>query len=142
MSLQTQRPKQDDLLAYYAKDEYCLEEAVLRNATGGAVDLVGTRGLPVKLVAGVYCVCLEADLANAIGVIISDKALALANATTGTEKHVILVRGPAVLRKDGLSATDAAGQALTKATLITALKTLNPPIIVKAQATQVTTQQT
>ncbi|HUP82221.1 MAG TPA: hypothetical protein VM260_26955, partial [Pirellula sp.] len=70
MSTLTQRPVLSDLVAYESNPEYNRVAAVVKNATGSAIDLAGSRGLPVKVVAGVYCVCLEADLANAVGVII------------------------------------------------------------------------
>ena len=144
MTTQTQRPKLDDLLADEWNPEYTRVEAVIKNATGADVSLTpnGTRGIPVKIVTGVYCICLEADGANAVGVILSDKAFVIANGLTDTEKHVILVRGPAVIRTDGISSTDAAGATLTKATIKTALEALNVPIIVKPQATQYTVQLT
>ena len=139
---QTLPTKLDDLVAWEASPEYSRIDAVIKNATGAAVALTHTRGLPVKTVSGVYCIGLEADAASTTGIVISDFPLSLADTVTDTQKHTILFRGPAILRKDGISATDAAGAALTKATVITALAALNVPIAVSAQPTVTTTQTT
>lgn len=121
---QTQRPKIDDLVAWECNPEYTRIEVTVKNATGGAVALTaGSRGQCVKFASSVWNLCLNADASTVDGVIISDKPISLADAATTTDKHVLLVRGPAIIRKDGLSTTDAAGAAMTLATVMTALET-------------------
>jgi hypothetical protein len=107
--------------------------------------LVGT---PLKLVATQWTIVLASDESNTGGLFIGDDAQAinesLAQNAITKEMFPILVRGPALINKSVLPATDPNSASYTIATIVTALAALSPPIetMVEPDAVVSTTIQT
>lgn len=117
-----------DLLRWETKEDggFTREEAVIKNGTVAAVVLADPLGTPLKIVAGVWEIALNADVATVDGLLLhTDPIASIAAAATTTQKYLILARGPAILSKAGLPVNDPAGTPWTIATLLATLLVLN-----------------
>lgn len=125
-----------DLLRWESKEDggHTREAAVIKNSTAAIVTLADPLGTPLKLVAGVWEIALNADVATVDGLLLHTEPIAaIAIGATTTRKYLILARGPAIISKAGLPVNDPAGTPWTTATLIATLLALgikvenNPP---------------
>lgn len=124
-----------DVLAFEFNRTYNYVSAKVKNNAVGAITIDNPIGYPVGLASGVYGFLAAGAEATTKGIIVhGDPVQALAAAGLTPTKCLILVRGPAGVRPNGISATDPAGAAYTKATIITALAALSPPIIAVDEA--------
>lgn len=122
MTTLTNNAVQGDVVKYLLDPAYNVESYAFRNVSGATITDVELLGTVVKVSSGVVVPVLATDEANAQGVIISDEKIeSLANNTTTTKKYAVLMRGPAIISQDELPTDDLAGDALTMATLVTAL---------------------
>lgn len=136
MPSQTALKTLSDLLRWEAKEDggVTRETAVIKNSTLAAITLADPLGTPLKLVAGVWEIALNADAATVKGLLLHMEPIpAIAAGATTTRKYLILARGPAIISKAGLPVNDPAGTPWTMATLIATLLALgikvesNPP---------------
>lgn len=128
-----------DVLAFEFNRTYNYASAKVKNNAVGAITIDNPIGQPVGLAAGVYGFLAAGAEADTLGIIVhGDPVQALAAAALTPTKFLILVRGPAGVRPSGIAATDAAGAAFTKATIVTALAALSPPIITVDEAPEAT----
>jgi hypothetical protein len=120
--------------------DYSIVNVFLYNAHAGTVSITkaGMRMLPVVYNAGLakLTAAASANTYNAVILTTDGDVTSLATTATSTVKALLLVRGPAIIKKENLSLVDAAGAAITLATAVTALQTLPvPPIILQTEAT-------
>ena len=119
---------------------YSVVNVFVYNAHAGTVSITkaAMRMLPVVYNAGLakLTAAASANTYNAVILTADGDVTSLATTATSTVKAVLLVRGPAMLKKENLTVVDAAGAAITLATAVTALETLPvPPIILQTEAT-------
>lgn len=119
-----------DLLKWIAHPGYCLVAGTFKNAGAVSVDYSGMLGMPVKLSGGFYVPVLATDEDNAEGLLVVTEDFTLA--ASGTKKVSVLVRGPAIVHEQALPVNDVDGDALTWATIKTAL----PDIVFTTAAAQ------
>lgn len=127
-----------DVVAVDFDPTYNYVSATLKNVGLGAVSLANPIGYPVRNNAGVWELIIATEEDETEGIIVGGppiKALAAAGVTKG--KYLILCRGPACVRPGGISAKDTADANITKATVITALAALSPPILAVDEAPEV-----
>lgn len=146
MAVEVQGPVSDrrplgDLIRNYYHESHCYVSATVKNPAGSAVTIDDPLGLPVKLVSTQWTFVAAADIANAGGVLVYDKPLAeLAAAGITPMPLKILVRGPASVHEDGLSAVDHVGDDITaadfKSRLLTlGITTIEGPTVTSTQTT-------
>jgi hypothetical protein len=100
-------------------------------------------GLPVKLNGSQWETVQNPHESQATGFIVDEKpSEAIAAAGTSTLKYQILVRGPALVNRTKIRATDVAGTAFVTATLVTRLESLSPPVFTLIEPATVQTQTT
>lgn len=117
-----------DLIRFESKEDggFTREEAVIKNSSAAIITLADPLGTPLKIVAGVYEIALNADVANIKGLLLHTEPIAaIAIGATTTRKYLILARGPAIVSKAGLPVNDPAATPWTMATLIATLLALN-----------------
>lgn len=117
---------------------YNYVSGLYENHLGAAIDLDDPVGMPVKLVGGKWRSVVAGDEANVGGLLVYDKPLQLAAGATHADKFLVLRRGPALVNRDKIRTTDAAGAALNVTTVMTALNALL--IIEQIEPTQTSTQ--
>lgn len=126
--------------------DYNLQACIVRNAHAGTVSVTkaNMRGLPVQIVSGKAQLTAAASINTANALILeADKDIvSLATATDSTTTAICLVRGPAVFRESAIRLTSAAGEAITLATVKTALLATSPPILTIADGANVVNQTT
>lgn len=138
---QTQSNKIDDLVAWEINPGYTRKELVLRNVLDSTINITNSFGMGVKVVGSTARLMEAGDMDDATGLIISNKPVVnLAESANTTEKHTILIAGPAIVRKNGLATVDGEGSSVNINDLITALAVSK--IIVKSQPTVTTSQTT
>lgn len=122
--------------------QFVMEAHIIRNKEVAAVVLDDPLLYPVKLNAGKMELALAADAATISGLLMFVEPQGSIPATSDlAKKQMVLVRGPAVIRKAMLPAVDlAAGAAFTIATLVTRLAALN--ILCHDEPAQQSTQLT
>jgi hypothetical protein len=125
---------------------YSLQVCIVRNTHAGTVSITQDNmiNLPVKIASGKAELVAAASI-NTINALILEadgSITALATATDSTVKALCLVRGPAVMREGAIRLVDAAGAAITLATVKTALLAVSPPILTTVQASNTVTQST
>jgi len=121
-----------DLLGREIDEGYNIVTGTIQNKNAGAVgpfDRLGVFGQPVKLVSGQWRFVEAGDEANTGGICLLEEAVPELAADAVTVKTRILLRGPMVIRKTHLPATDIAEASLNATTIVTALEGLNPPIV-------------
>lgn len=139
----TEKTQLGDLIRYENQQEYTREALKVYNNTGADVSIANPMGYPVKahyFDPNAVTLALEADAADVIGVILTSKALEIAD--EGYKTLSVLVRGPAEIDAAYLPTSDVGGTTFTKATIQTALKALNPPILSRAEPSIIATQTT
>lgn len=137
-----------DGLLEYVSDLYSIEAGAVKNTHIGAVTITksGLIGMPVLFNDTTGQVELVAaasiNTANAVIIEATGDITALAAAGVSAVKATVVRRGPAILRKSLIRATDAAGAAITLATVITALRAVSPPILLANEPATIVTQAT
>lgn len=134
-----------DLLRNEWHPGYCCVSAKLVNPLAGALTNFNPIGQPVKASGANFVFVQDGDEANAIGLVLHDKPISVPGSGTdggvSAEKYMILRRGPALIAEDAIAAgatvagDDVNGDALTIATIVTALAALSPPIIAQVDLT-------
>ncbi len=126
--------------------DYCLQACVVRNAHAGTVSITraGMRGLPVQIASAKAQLTAAASIntANALIMEVDRDITSLATNTDSTAIAICLVRGPAIFREGAVRLVDAAGAAITLATVRTALLAVSPPIVMIADAANAISQTT
>lgn len=131
-----------DIIKWLSHQGYNCISGVFRNASGGTLTNVQILGQPVKASSTKFVPVLATDESSAIGIVMTDQKVTLANNTDLGNKVLILRRGPALINSDALPAADVAGTSFTVATLVTAYAALSPPIIAQTEPDTVETQST
>lgn len=121
---------------------YCLQGLQFENHLGTSIDIHNACGMAVKIVGGKWRSVQAGDEANATGLLYFDKPLEVANGATHADKIPALVRGPALVNKDKVRATDSSGAAINVTTVMTALAALSPAIREVTEPTVTSTQTT
>lgn len=128
-----------DVIAFELDRTYNYVSAKVKNNDVGAITIDNPIGQPVGLDTGVYGFLAAADAADTVGIIVHGEPVqALAAAALTPAKFLILVRGPAAVRPSGIAALDYAGAAITRATVVTALAALDPPVLTVDEPPDVT----
>ena len=142
----TERVNIDDIIRYEMYDGYCRASVTVHNRTGSTITLADVMGQPVRndtSVTGDYMFCQATAESYCTGLCLHRGGFNVANlANLGTFKTKVLVRGPVIIDKTMLPATDVLGATFTIATIITALQGLVPPIVCNAENPLVVTQAT
>lgn len=138
----TQGAVQGDLLKEFMSPGYNFVEGKLVNPVAVAKTGWNPIGQPVKASGANFVFVQDTDEANAIGIVLHDKPINLAASATSADRYLILRRGPALIDKEQIAGTDINGDALTKATIVTALAALSPPIIGLSEPATSKTQTT
>jgi hypothetical protein len=125
---------------------YSLQVCIVRNNHAVTVSITQDNmvNLPVAIVSGKAQLTTAATI-NTINALIleaDDSIVNLATVTDSAVKALCLVRGPAIMREGAIRLLDAAGAAITLATVKTALLAVSPPILTTVQATNTVTQST
>lgn len=129
-----------DLLKAFWHAGYCLASTKLVNPIASAITLTNPLGQPLKVSGSNYVFVQDGDESNTTAILLHDKPIVLSSAGTTDELYPILVRGPALIDKDALPATDVNGDALTASTIVTALAGLSPKIIGLSEPSKTSTQ--
>lgn len=129
-----------DLLRAFYHPGYCFVSAKLVNPVAAALESFMPLGQPVKASGANYVFVLDGDEAATIGLVLHDKPINLGASATSDDLYLILVRGPALVSFGDLPALDIEDDALTEATIRTALAALDPPIICQDPLTPTRTQ--
>lgn len=129
-----------DLLRAFWHAGYCIGSYKLVNPIASAITLTNPLGQPLKVSGANYVFVQDGDEANVTALLLHDRPILLTSSGTTDELYPVLLRGPALIDKDALPATDVNGDALTIATLVTALAALSPKIISLVEPTKVSTQ--
>ena len=104
-----------DVIKHFESEEYCMEEAVLKNVDA-IVDMTNfdVGGRPVALAAGTATLIEGGDEANTTGIVAEQGHITLLAATLSTTRlYRILARGPAVVWESGMATLDPAGTAIS-----------------------------
>jgi hypothetical protein len=133
-----------NLVIYELHGNYCRESAVLDAPAGTTADAYRVFGLPVGAFTrvsdngGSVPIIIAGGEANAKGVCIEPKEkITLADGAATTVRYPVLMRGPAVINKNQLPATDPNGDAYNLDALAAALTAAG--IVVRAEPSTVTT---
>jgi hypothetical protein len=142
----TDRARNSDLLKWEVEHRYCRTAGTIQNKSGVTiVKGAMTVGLPVKLVGTQWVTVAAADLANTGGLLLVDDAAAIPEALAAdaitAKTYQILTRGPALINKSIIPTTDLAGAAITLATLVTRLATLNIQTMVEPTSAMTSVQE-
>lgn len=117
-----------DLMQWECDRQFCCEERVIKNAGAGAVELIAPLGTPLidSGTPGEMSIALNASVAAIDGILMQTEPMpSIAAGASTPVKYLVLVRGPAIIKKDGLPVNDVAATPWTMATLITALEAKN-----------------
>lgn len=140
----TKRKPWSDLIKSIYDGYYCIERRLFQNASGAtsgsALTVNSIYPIPVRAgsAAGSVIPVLAGNESACTGIMMYDKTIS-ALSYFGTIIDVpVLTRGPSILDSDAFPVLDVGGGTLTKATIITALAGLSPPIICKAGPTATT----
>ena len=134
-----ERKIEQDVLHWLGNREYCLKQATVKNTSGASITVTDPIGYPLKVVSGEYEPALAGDEANAVAIIAGGtQAKYLTLADDGTIQLLVLVRGPAIIKYDGIPAKDYAAAAFDKADIETALAALDMPILTVKSGTNAT----
>jgi len=142
----TEKKYVDDLVRSEYDQNYTRDGVKVYNRTNAVVSISNVLGQPIEpdeSVAGAYMFCVAARIQYAVGVILDIRSFAsstLADNASFTTKA--LMRGPAIIDKTALPATDAHGDAITVADFVTSLSGLNPAIKSVPEHTKTVTQTT
>lgn len=136
MTTFTSRQRVYDFLKFQLEERYCQETALITNDTGA--DIIAGEiepGYPLKESGGVWSPADTTEEGSVDGFYVDTRQCeAIANSAASTKQYAILVRGPALVNVDAVP-VDTAGAAFVRATLITRMKALSPPIIPMAEPT-------
>lgn len=138
MALLTETTKQlGDLLIWEANFQHNREQCALVNPIATARTGLSLFGMPVGAITRVddnhYSAALLAagSEANVKGIVLAMDTIDIGASATTTKYYGVLVRGPAVINKNWIKATDAAAAAYNIANLAAALVALG--ITVRAE---------
>lgn len=141
MAVKTITKRLSDGVAYEGEVQYTRESYTIRNPTATEATLADPLLYPLNLNAGKMELAIATGEAGIDGLLLRTEAMESIAATSDyPKKQAVLVRGPAIIRRSMLPATDVDGAAFTIATLITRLAALTPPIIVHDEPPQMTVQ--
>jgi len=136
----------DDIIRKVFDLDYCVEEVTVYNRTNGVISPASLQGQPLEpdeSQSGKYMFCIAARASYCTAILLSNLSLTVNTmADNATLVGKALVRGPAIIDKTQIPATDVAAANITAATIVTALEALNPPILSKAEHTVTATQTT
>jgi len=116
MAKQTQLAVESDLLVNHYADNFCFETKTVANATGS--EMVLPVGHPMDDNVPV----VDGGEAGTDGLLVGQSV----RIPDGESRKVkVLARGPATCKTEGVAAVDYAGDAMTPATIITAMEALD-----------------
>ena len=119
-----------DAVKFVMHPAYNYEGRPLKNTTGSDLSLVRLGAQPVKIVGNNFEFIVAGDEANTDGLLVDVDPVDLLNGATTTLKRKALVRGPAIVKQEGIPDDDVEGAALDLDAIATALVALDPPIVI------------
>lgn len=130
----TDRVRPYELMRWEPDQRYTRTAGTVKNPSTSTLAAGGlVVGMPLKLVTGQWTIVLSTDEANTGGLFLGDDAHgipeALAQNAITAKQYPILVRGPALVNKSVIPATDPAGASYSLANIVTALAGLTPPVL-------------
>lgn len=134
-----------DIVAWLLNVEYCCVTAPLKNTLGATVSIADVIGTPLNLNGAAYELAAATGEAGVDGIVIgkADDApqgpISIANNASTPDSYLILVRGPGIIVRDGISAKDEADADFDLDALETRLKALD--ILVKDQPAASVTEE-
>lgn len=144
----TEKKQLGDVFRSLWRQDYSLQAARVYNRSGGAITISDICGYPVKADGGggpagsFQFAAGTADEAYVTGLIYKQGLLVSALANNGYITVPVLVRGIAIVDKTQIPTVDYAAVAFVLATIVTALKAFNPPVLANAENTNTGTQTT
>lgn len=145
VAVKTEKLNVGDLVRheYEPFNGYARDKVTVYNETGYDIVVDNPLAQPIMVSgahAGAYKFVAAGSEASAKGLVLRTDSLSVLNGASIV--LVGLMRGPAIINKNTLPANDVNGNALTIATLVTALNGLNPSIKANPELSNAVTQST